>query len=253
MGMPDVQPQTPGAQEPAPQLSLVIPCYDEERNLPLLIQRLEDTFAGRDAEVILVDNGSTDGTPAVMATLAGHQFIRSIRVEINQGYGYGILAGLRVARGALIGWTHADMQTDPADAVRALDLVPRGSEASVYLKGRRHGRPFSDVVFTLGMALFETILLRAPMWDINAQPNIIPRAFFEDVGRHAPSDFSLDLYFYYQAKRRGLRFVRFPVVFGPRVHGVSHWNVSWASKRKFIERTLRFSLELRSAIARGAR
>ena len=104
-----------------------------------------------------------------------------------------------------------------------------------------------DVVFTAGMSLFETLLLARPMWDINAQPTMFSRSFFE-AWVTPPNDFSLDLYAYYQAHRSGHKVKRFPVRFGPRAQGVSHWNVNWASKRKFISRTVEFSLQLKKKI-----
>jgi glycosyltransferase involved in cell wall biosynthesis len=232
-------------------MSLIIPCYDEAPTLPLLIDRIEASFAGvADAEVILVDNGSTDATPRIFAGLAGHPVIRTVRVEVNQGYGFGILAGLRAARGEFLGWTHADMQADPADALRALELVRRDPTRPLYLKGRRYGRPGADVVFTVGMSFFESLLLGLPLWDINAQPNIFSRSLYDAIVDAAPHDFSLDLYFYYAARRRRVKMVRFPVRFGPRTFGTSHWNVDWAGKRRFIARTMKFSLELRSRAAR---
>ena len=53
------------------RLSLVIPCYNEAKNLPLLVARLRETFVRDDIEAILVDNGSTDDSPAVLAALLG--------------------------------------------------------------------------------------------------------------------------------------------------------------------------------------
>jgi len=246
---------TPSTLSPPPELSLVIPCYDEAQTLPDLIRRLDETFSAEPAvEVVLVDNGSTDETPAMMQALAGrsHPFIRSVRVEVNQGYGFGILAGLRAARGTFVGWTHADLQADPADALRALQHIRQTARRDVYAKGRRYGRPLADVVFTIGMSIFETTLLRTRLWDINAQPNVMPRAFFEELADEAPHDWSLDLYFYHAARRRGLKILRFPVRFGERTHGASHWNVDWAAKRKFIERTMKFSFELRQRAQRAS-
>jgi polyisoprenyl-phosphate glycosyltransferase len=239
---------SPSAQ---PVMSLVIPCYDEARTLPRLIQRIEESFA-KDTEVVLVDNGSTDETPAIMASVAGHPIIRTVRVEVNQGYGYGILAGLRAARGRFLGWTHGDLQADPADAMKALELIRTRRDEPLYVKGRRYGRPFQDVVFTVGMSFFETLLLGTPLWDINAQPNIFSRQFYEAVASGAPNDFSLDLYFYHAARRRRLPILRFPVRFGERMYGVSHWNVDWSAKKRFIMRTVAFSLELRKRVS-GAR
>jgi len=238
-------------------LSLVIPCYNEAANLPLLIARLRETFLDDRAEVVLVDNGSTDDSPAVLARLlAGQERIRSVRVEVNQGYGYGILTGLRAARGDVLGWTHADMQTDPQDALRGLALYDQAADQAadptrLFVKGRRYGRPAADVAFTVGMSVFETVLMSRRMWDINAQPTLFPRAFFERW-REPPHDFALDLYAYYQALREGLRVQRFAVRFGERAHGSSHWNVNWQAKLRFIKRTVDFSLRLRQGLQERA-
>lgn len=239
----------PAAAKPRPKLSLVIPCYNEARNLPLLIARLKEVFATDDIEAILVDNGSTDDTPAVLAEqLAGQSAIRTTRVDVNQGYGYGILAGLREARGGILAWTHADMQTDPQDALIGLRMFETAQRPqALFVKGRRHGRPLADVVFTVGMSIFETLLMRRRMWDINAQPTMFPRAFFERW-RSPPHDFSLDLYAYYEALHQGLEVRRFPVNFGARAHGSSHWNVNWRAKMRFIKRTMDFSLRLRKEL-----
>jgi len=226
------------------RFSLVIPCYNEEANIPLLLERCKGLTRHPDIEVILVDNGSTDNTQTVLLELLPqYTGCRSVRVEENQGYGFGILTGLKAAKGEIIGWTHADLQTDPQDAYRGLEFFDRhGSD--VFVKGRRYGRPIADIVFTLGMSVFETVLLGKPMWDINAQPTMFARTFFESWSE-PPHDFSLDLYAYYQARRKGIKIYRFPVIFGERAHGVSHWNVNWAAKRKFIRRTVDFSLKLR--------
>ena len=87
--------------------------------------------------------------------LPKYAFARTVRVEVNQGYGYGILQGLRQCRGEYIGWTHADMQTDPADILKALEIIER-EQGLVFVKGKRKGRPLFDVFFTAGMSLFET-------------------------------------------------------------------------------------------------
>jgi glycosyltransferase involved in cell wall biosynthesis len=229
------------------KFSLVIPCYNEAANLPLLLERCGRVAATPGVEILLVDNGSADATPQVLADLLPrYPGCRSVRVDKNQGYGFGILSGLAAAHGDILGWTHADMQTDPMDALTGLALFEREGQ-DIFVKGWRYGRPFADVVFTTGMSIFETILLGKSMWDINAQPTMFSRAFFQ-TWRNPPHDFSLDLYAYFQARRAGLPVRRFPVRFGARAHGVSHWNVNWAAKRKFIRRTVTFSLELKRSL-----
>lgn len=229
------------------KLSLIIPCYNEAANLPTLMKRCAEVAAAGKVEIILVDNGSTDKSPEVLRTLLPqHPGCRSVRVEMNQGYGFGILSGLREATGDVLAWTHADMQTDPMDAIRGLQFFEKHG-LNIFVKGRRYGRPLADVAFTIGMSAFETVLLKQPLWDINAQPNMFSRAFFQTWDK-TPHDFSLDLYAYYQARKAGLTVHRFPVHFGERLHGVSHWNINWAAKRKFIKRTVDFSLQLRKSL-----
>ena len=225
------------------KFSLVIPCYNEEKNLPFLLERGENLQHDDGVEGILVNNGSTDQTALVMKQLLPkYPNCRCVNVEKNQGYGFGILAGLEAAKGSILGWTHADMQTDPKDVSEGLKLFVEYGD-KIFVKGTRRGRPFLDLFFTVGMSVFETCLLRKRLWDINAQPTMFSRSFFEQW-KKPPYDFSLDLYAYFQARRKELSIKRFPVHFGKRLHGSSHWNINWTSKYKFIKRTLEFSFQL---------
>ena len=223
------------------KMSLIIPCYNEEKNLPLLIKEcgtLPNTI-----EVIIVDNGSTDNSSQVLQQLvANNDKFKIVTVEQNQGYGFGILSGLRAATSEIIGWTHADLQTHPSDCIKGLQLFEEKA-GNVLVKGNRYGRPLADSIFTWGMSIVEFFILGKWLWDINAQPNIFPKSFFDKL-QNPPNDFSLDLYIYYQAKKHKLKVVRFPVHFGKRAFGVSSWNLNWSEKYKFIKRTLQFSTKL---------
>ena len=232
------------------RLSIIIPCYNESKNLPLLISRCKEIAnKGNNIEIIIVDNGSNDDTASVLDELTSNlTFITRVRIEINQGYGHGILVGLAAATGEILSWTHADMQTDLGDALKGLDFFNDESNSEeLFVKGKRQGRPLTDVFFTVGMSIFETLLLRKFMWDINAQPTMFHRKFFLTWNK-PPKDFSLDLYAYYIAKKSRLRVKRFPVVFAERAHGVSNWNVSFISKYHFIKRTLLYSFGLQKRI-----
>ncbi len=226
-------------------LSLIIPCYNEEKNIPLIASRVASVHISG-MELVLVDNGSTDGTQKVLAEiLPKYSFIRTVRVEKNRGYGYGIVQGLRNARGTFIGWTHADMQTDPADIVRAFELIQKQRDPEqCFLKGRRQGRPFSDIFFTSAMAFVASMALQTVLVDIAAQPKLFHRKFFESL-KTFPDDFSLDLFFYAQAKKMGLKILTIPVVVQKRIHGVSHWNTSIKARWKLIKRTFLYILALR--------
>lgn len=228
------------------KLSIVVPCYNEKENIPLLLERFNDVGKGEDLEVVLVDNGSTDGSAQVLSELLpGYPFARTVTVEVNQGYGYGILQGLKECRGEYIGWTHADMQTDPADIIKALRMIEKES-GLVFVKGNRKGRPLFDQFFTLGMSIFESLYLHEKLYDINAQPNIFPQVFYKEW-EEPPYDFSLDLYALYMARKKGLKVLRFPVVFPERIHGQSKWNTGLSAKWKFIKRTVDFSVKLKKS------
>ncbi|MDZ4728254.1 MAG: glycosyltransferase family 2 protein [Leptospira sp.] len=231
------------------KLSIVIPCYNEEKNLPLLLNKLHSVINRKDIEIILVNNGSTDNSANELNLLkTKFEFLKIANVEINQGYGYGILTGLKIAKGEFLGWTHADMQTDPSDLLKALELLEFSKEPHLsYVKGNRKGRGIFDLFFTIGMSLFESMYLKKIFWDINAQPNLFHKSFFESW-IDPPFDFSLDLYAYYLAKVKKLNLIRFDVLFPPRIHGHSSWNTGIKSKIKFIKRTLDFSKKLKQRL-----
>jgi glycosyltransferase involved in cell wall biosynthesis len=228
------------------RLSIIIPCYNESKNLPLLVNRCKEVAnKAKNIEIIIVDNGSNDDTSLVLDELTSNlAFITRVKIEVNQGYGDGILVGLAAAKGEILSWTHADMQTDLGDALKGLEFFDDECDSQeLFIKGRRQGRPLTDVFFTAGMSIFELLLLRKFMWDINAQPTMFHRKFFLTWDM-PPTDFSLDLYAFYLAKKSKLRVKRFPVVFAERAHGVSNWNVSFISKYHFIKRTLLYSFGL---------
>ena len=229
-------------------LSIVIPCYNEEDNIPLILKRFDEVIKREDIEVILVNNGSTDNSAQIINDLLpNYPFVKTVSVKINQGYGYGILQGLKVATGKYVGWTHADMQTDPNDVIRALKIIEESDFKHIFVKGNRKKRPLFDTFFTLGMGCFETLLLGKVLWDINAQPNIFSRELI-DNWQNPPYDFSLDLFALYEAKDKNFKIIRFPVFFPERIHGKSHWNTGLKAKWKFIKRTISYSLKLRKRI-----
>jgi len=226
------------------KVSLVIPCYNESGNAEVLISRaLEATKAAKQLEIIFVDNGSKDDTYKKLESLiSGTERLRLVRVENNVGYGHGIKYGLQFSTGEIVGWTHADMQTDPFDAVRAMEIFPPRSEKFI-IKGTRFGRPLSDRIFTFGMSVFESVLFRQKLQDINAQPTLFSREILDEV-LNGPDDFSLDLFTLIVANKKGLPEYRFPVKFGPRFSGESKWNTSQSARIRFIRRTIDFSLSL---------
>ena len=109
-----------------PALSVVVPCFNEARNVPALLERFADAIGERPVELIVVNNGSTDDTADVLAGLLSKRpygFARCVSVERNVGYGHGLMTGLREARADVVAITHADLQCDPADVIRAYERL----------------------------------------------------------------------------------------------------------------------------------
>lgn len=227
-------------------LSIIIPCYNEARNLPLLLDAFSQVNFSQQIEVILVENGSSDESANLLKSLSpSYPFLKTIYLSQNEGYGGGIIRGLSEAKGNFIAWTHADLQIQPADFLNVLKLLKeKNFSKNIFIKGTRQGRSYFDQFFTISMAIFESLLLRQWLWDINSQPNVFHRSFLSNL-LIPPSDFSFDLYFYVKAKKKGLEICRFPVTFAPRKYGISSWNTGFKGKWKFIKRTFALSLILK--------
>ncbi len=234
------------------KLSIIVPCYNEEKNIPILLERFKEVFLDQDAELVIVDNGSLDNTKSVLKRelkKKEYGFVKVVSVKKNIGYGFGILSGLRAARGEIFGWTHADLQTDPADTIRGYKLLLEQKDPTrVFVKGGRRGRRLFDLLFTFGMQTIASIVLGKVLSDINAQPKIFHKLFFEKIEKNAPNDFSLDLYFMYMAKKNEVKIITFPVDFKKRIHGQSSWAFSFKSKYKTILRTIKYIFKLRRAL-----
>jgi glycosyltransferase involved in cell wall biosynthesis len=234
------------------KLAVIIPCYNERDNIPLIVKRMSKTFAGREnVEVIFVDNGSSDGSEVVFAAqLAKQSFMRCVKVEQNQGYGHGILYGIEKVHDAEVyAWTHADMQCDPNDVLTAFDaLCAHGIETNI-VKGKRGRRPFIDTAFTYLMQICVKLVLNVKLDDVNAQPKVFSKAFYNNYIRDlAPNDFSLDLFLLCQASRAGFNTLEVPVIFAHRLHGEAKGGGSWHTRIKLIKRTVEYIIKLRATI-----
>ena len=110
----------------APYLSLVIPAYNEQENINVLLERVSASLSqiGRPFEVLIVDDGSTDDTPKLLAEgMARYPWLRVVRMARNGGQSAAFEAGFAAARGQVIGTIDADLQNDPEEIPRLLPLL----------------------------------------------------------------------------------------------------------------------------------
>ena len=229
-------------------LSIIFPCYNEEKNLVLLIKKIIATKKKNyktKIEFILVNNGSTDNTALLLRKLNHKNLFKIINIKKNLGYGGGIIKGLFCAKGKIISWTHADLQCEPNDVVKAINKYKKEIlNNKVVVKGKRINRRFLDDFFSICMAFFTSILFRIRFNDINAQPKIFHRKFLKYLNK-APKDFSLDLFFLFIAKRNFYKVLEHPVYYKKRTRGVAKGGDSLLGKFMLSIRTFKFIINLK--------
>jgi len=108
-----------------PAVSVIVPLFNEEENVPILQTELAAALAGVSHEIIFVDDGSTDQT---LARLTRTPEIRVLHFEKNAGQSAAIYVGANAARGATVVLIDGDLQNDPADIPRLLAEIERGAD-----------------------------------------------------------------------------------------------------------------------------
>jgi len=177
--MPERDPGGPGPS-PLPEISLVIPVYNEEPNLPPLAAEIRRTMQalGRPYEVLLVDDGSTDGSLAAMLRLASQDpSLRVIRQARNAGQSAALDAGFRHAHGAIVVTLDADLQNDPADIPLLLKRLEGGASG----EGGKDAEP-CDVVCGVRVGRRDGWVRRLSSGIANAVRNRLTHESVTDVG-----------------------------------------------------------------------
>jgi len=119
---------------PPPRLSVVVPVYNEEDNVALLVEEIAAALAGWHFELVLVDDGSSDAT---VARIPRHSFVRVLEFTKNTGQSAAMHAGIMAAEGELIGLLDGDLQNDPADLPRLIDLIEQGADLACGWRAQR--------------------------------------------------------------------------------------------------------------------
>ena len=109
----------------SPEVSVVVPVFNEEENVPILQSELRAALSGLDHEIIFVDDGSTDRSADKIDRAAN---VRIMRFEKNAGQSAALYAGIKAARGRTIVMIDSDLQNDPADIPRLLAEISRGAD-----------------------------------------------------------------------------------------------------------------------------
>jgi dolichol-phosphate mannosyltransferase len=210
-------------------LSVVVPARDEARSLPRLVEEivgaLRPVFGAAGFEILVVDDGSVDGTRLVLAELARiTPELRGIVMAGNVGQSAAIVAGMRQARGEWIGTLDADLQNAPADLLRLWEVLP-GHDVVLGWRVDRKDHWWKRVVSRSANWVRNAVLGQS-IQDTGCSVRIFRRS----AALRLPVFCGVHRFFGPLLLREGCRMVQVPVGHRPRTHGRSHygvWNRSW--------------------------
>ena len=207
-------------KEKLDQLSVFFPAYNEEENVPIVVEKALEILpqVADEYEVIIVNDGSQDRTGEVAEELAGaHPRVRVIHHERNQGYGAALRTGFRAARTPWVAFTDSDGQFDFADIERFLPFT----ESADLILGYRLQRADSAIrrITTFGWALIPRLLLGLDVKDYSCGFKLIKKSVIEAVEPLQGEEKVYQIELLVKAKRKGFRFVEVGVHHYPREFG----------------------------------
>ncbi len=214
----------------SPEISLVVPVYNEADNLPVLAREITAVMAasGRPWELILVDDGSSDASLSVMRELAaGQPEVRYVAFAANYGQSAAFAAGFAEARGEVIVTLDADLQNDPADIPAMLALYGKDGVSMVAgWRARRRDGAAKRWASKLGN------------WARNALSDETIRdtgcslkALHAGMAKRLPMFSGMHRFLPTLMKMQGAKVVEMQVNHRPRLHGVSKYGI-WDRARK---------------------
>jgi glycosyltransferase involved in cell wall biosynthesis len=212
------------------ELSLIVPCYNEQDVISYTIPELVKAFAddGHRIEIVACDNGSSDRTGEIIRQFAADGLpVVYHRVEKNEGYGNGILQSLPVCRAPWIGVIPADGQVDAEDAARLFRIVKQ-TDGRVLGKVRRRFRMDGltrKIVSVLYNGFVWILWPRLGSIDINGLPKIVHRDVLDMMALRS-KDWFLDPEIMIKAHCLGVRVLEMNVFARMRSNGLSHVRAS---------------------------
>ena len=146
--------------------SLVIPCFNESKNIPILIKNYKKFLKNKKNELILVNNGSKDDTDKILKKYLIYKNIKILKIKKNIGFGYGLKKGLMFASGKAIIYSHADLEVNPKDVMRSINIYNKNNfKKKIFIKGNRIDKiknywSLLDIFFSYSLTLISSILLQ---------------------------------------------------------------------------------------------
>src|SRR5947209_1912570 len=227
-----------GASE-APDISVFLPVFDEEPNLRLLHEKLDKALQklGRTAEIIYVDDGSTDGGLEVLRSLAAlDPRVRVIALRRNYGQTAAMAAGIDAARGKVLIPMDADLQNDPADIVRLLDKLDEGFDVVSGWRKERQDRMVSRRIPSMIANWIISFIGGVKLHDYGCSLKAYRREFLKEVKLYGEMHRFIPIY----AAWVGARVTEIPVSHYKRTMGRSKYGLTRTFKVMLDLMTIKF-------------
>jgi dolichol-phosphate mannosyltransferase len=224
-------PQSEPAREAAePLISVVVPAHNEADNIAPLVEEIAAALAGRGPfEAIFVNDGSTDGTEAVLRSLAASRpWLRQLKHAVGCGQSAALRTGVRAARGALIVTLDGDGQNDPAFIPQLLEALQRGAPRVGLVAGQRVKR--SGGAFKRFQSWIANTVRGAVLRDATRDTGCGLKAMRRNVYLALPYFDAQHRFLPALVRREGYDVAYVEVVDRPRRFGQSHygmWNRLW--------------------------
>jgi len=222
-----------------PEVSVFLPVYNEEPNLLPLQAKLNEALKtlGRSAEIIYVDDGSSDGSLNVLRQIARRDDrVRVVALKRNYGQTAAMAAGIDAAQGDVLIPMDADLQNDPADIIRLLDKMDEGYDV---VSGWRKNRQDTLVTRKIPSMMANRLISwigGVPLHDYGCSLKAYRRESLADVKLYGEMHRFIPIY----AAWAGARVTEIPVTHHPRTMGQSKYGLSRTVKVVFDLITIKF-------------
>ncbi len=214
------------------EISVVVPVFNEEESLPLLVPRLVEVLQhlDRSYELVFVDDGSSDRSSKILnGMILEYPFLRIIRFKENRGSSAALVAGVREARGGKIVTLDSDLQNDPADIPKLLGYLDHYDMAAGWRK-KRNDPWLKRISSKIANAI------RNWLSGEKINDSVCPlRVFKKECFKEIPEFNGMHRFLPTLMKMEGYRVVEVPVSHHPRRFGKSKYNIRNRMWRSFID------------------
>lgn len=214
---------------PAIQVSVVVPLFNEEENVPELQQQLEAAMQGFTYELVFVDDGSSDATAASVNVTPNVQLLK---FKQNAGQSAAMYAGIMAARGEIIAMLDGDLQNDPADIPKLVLKLQEGYDLVCGYRAKRKDTAFKRVQSRIANAV-RSRFIGDGVRDTGCSLKALRRE-----ARHALLPFNgMHRFIPALIRHAGYNITEVPVNHRARIHGVSKYNFAnraWRATKDMV-------------------